>query len=126
MKNDALWRSAGPAIMGVGRESERGMETPGMIERLERRLALHAAHALLRPDGTLELEGDGQKDVIGVMRASTRLIVSFRYYSPQSFDYESVERITVLALGGNDIVKFSNDVLQPVQLDGGDGDDFMQ
>lgn len=108
-------------------EDARGMETRGMMmESLERRLALHAAHAVLLADGTLEIEGDGQKDVIGVTRASTRLLVSFRYYAPQSFDYGSVERITVLALGGNDIVKVSSDVVQPVAMDGGDGDDFMQ
>jgi Ca2+-binding RTX toxin-like protein len=102
------------------------MEPPPMIERLESRLALHAAHAVLGTDGTLEIEGMGLKDVIGLMRASNRLIVSFRYYAPQSFDYESVRGITILTFGGNDIVRASNDITQPIQMDGGDGDDYMQ
>src|SRR5688500_1002574 len=100
--------------------------TQRMIEPLERRLALHAAHAVLTPDGVLELEGSGMKDVIGLARASSRLLVSFRYYATQSFDYQRVKSISVLALGGNDIVKASNDILQPIRMDGGDGDDYMQ
>ena len=55
-----------------------------MIESLERRLALHAAHAVLTSEGVLELEGSGMKDVIGLARASSRLLVSFKYYAPQS------------------------------------------
>lgn len=97
-----------------------------MIEALERRLAMHAAHAVLNRDGVLELEGSGMKDVIGLARASSRLLVSFKYYATQSFDYESVKSISVLALGGNDIVKVANDILQPIRMDGGDGDDYMQ
>ena len=96
-----------------------------MIEALERRLHLHAAHAVLT-DGVLDVQGDGQKDVIGLTRASTRLLVSFRYYSIQSFDYDSVKSILVHTLGGNDIVRFSNDILQPLRIYAGIGDDFIE
>jgi Ca2+-binding RTX toxin-like protein len=97
-----------------------------MFETLERRLVLHAAHAVLAADGTLEIEGDGQKDVIDVTRMSSRLIVQFRYYGPQSFDYKSVRKIMVLALGGNDLIKFTGEVRQPTRIDAGDGDDHVR
>lgn len=97
-----------------------------MLETLERRIVLHAAHAVLAADGTLEIEGDGQKNVIDIARMSSRLIVQFQYYAPQSFDYKSVKTITVLALGGNDLIKLTENVRQPARIDAGDGDDYLR
>jgi Ca2+-binding RTX toxin-like protein len=119
--NRAFWRVGGECYDARGMAMERAT-----VESLERRLALHAAHAVLLPDGTVEIEGDGQKDVIGIERESSRLIVSFRYYAPQSFDYKTVRRITVLALGGDDVITVGNAVRRTVIMDGGDGDDFIQ
>jgi len=94
-----------------------------MFELLENRRLYSVSLA----NGVLQVTGTGAADQISISlnTAKTQVRVSQNGASTQSFAKTDVQKITVSALSGNDVVKISKDVTAPATLNGGTGDDRL-
>ena len=80
-----------------------------MFESLENRRLLAVTATLA--DGTLTVTGDNEANGVGIRRNETgQIVVRSGDATVGTFSYESVSRITVSLLGGNDRLEIAQNI----------------
>lgn len=92
-----------------------------MLESLETRRLLNAT---LDGSNNLTINGSGSSDTISVTRSGNDLTVEIQ---PENFiqTFSNVNRVTVFAGAGDDLITFASDVPNDVTFNGEDGADTM-